>query len=70
MANARDFVDDFLQDGGVYPKVSASPADTSCQVTQPITCVACSNSWTETNLANDQHVALCPFCNFMTPTGL
>jgi hypothetical protein len=68
MANTRDSIDDFLQDGGVYPKVSANPANVAVQRVVAIVCAVCAFSFSPT-IASDDTTIRCPQCDFNTPTG-
>jgi hypothetical protein len=65
---SKNSIDDFLMDGGVYPKQSANPADTAVIKPVAVTCAVCGYSWSPV-IASDDHVARCPQCDFITPTG-
>lgn len=68
MANRRDSVDDLMMAGGVYPRVSANPADASVVVACTVTCAVCAYVWTSPVATNDLRIH-CPQCGFETPTG-
>jgi uncharacterized ferredoxin-like protein len=68
----RDYVDDFRQDGGVYPKRNLIPGNTTTHAVVSLTCTFCGYTFTA-NVASgtDKKVKTkCPNCNFETATGL
>lgn len=68
----RDYVDDFRQDGGIHPRQSLNPSDTTTHVVVTPTCTNCGHSITArvASGTNKKVKMRCPNCNFETATGL
>lgn len=69
----RNYVDDFRQDGGVFPKQSLKAGDTTTHVTLNLTCTFCGYAWAQQNVpfgTGKKVKVRCPNCGFETATGL
>lgn len=68
----RDYVDDFRQDGGVYPRQTLNPVDNTTHAVVTPACTSCGYVITArvASGTNKKTRIKCPNCGFETATGL